>query len=294
MAGVTSGVVLSFVAALLKAGKSVTTKMAAVETDEYVASFATRAVTVVFTATGVFLFGSFYLPTEPVFWLAAAINVTALTLSTIFLTRGFKLADVSIVSPLMAFVPATTLFPALVILGQVPTVVAGAGVFLVTVGAYVLNLHQSTDGILEPIRAITSDPGARATILGVLVVAPVPTFDVIGVAHSSELMWVTLIHLGTSISILAIAHRRSSLSSAEGRGEWKILAVVGLFNAFLWVAQIRAYMMIDVVYVQSIKRVSILLVILFGYLWWDEGHVRQRLFGGAIMVVGVVLIIVGA
>jgi len=289
-----TGVVVSFIAALFKAGKSVTTKIAATETDEYVASFATRAVTVLFTATAVVWFGSFVLPTDVVFWLALGVNVLALTFSTILLTRGFKLADVSIVAPLMAFIPASTLLPAVVILGQIPTVIAGIGILLVTVGAYVLNLHERSEGVLEPIKAITSDPGARATMLGVLAAAPVPALDVVGVSYSSELMWITLIHLGTSITILAFVYHQSTLTASESWGEWKILIIVGGFNALLWVAQLRAYMYIDVVYVQSIKRVSILLVISVGYLWFGESHVRQRLIGGAIMIVGVVLIIFGA
>lgn len=293
MGAITLGIFLCFLAAFFKTGKSVTTKVAATETDEYITSFATRVVAVAFAALLIALIGSVSIPTAPEFWLFFLLNVASSTATIIYLTRGFKLADVSIAAALLAFVPVSTMFPAMIVLGQIPTLISGTGVVLVTVGAYVLNLHERNEGVFEPIRAIIFDPGARAIMIAVLVASPMPTLDVLGLQHTTELMWMGLTSIATATILLVIVSQKSSATVVETKNEWKILTIVGLFNALLVLTQLLAYAVIDVVYVQAIKRVSILCSIVVGYLWFNEGHVRQRLLGGVIMIVGVFLIVFG-
>jgi uncharacterized membrane protein len=55
---------------------------------------------------------------------------------------------------------------------------------------------------------------------------------------------------------------------------------------------VGAISLVEVPYMISIKRTSILFAILFGYLFFREEKIRERLLGGVCMFGGMVLILV--
>ena len=70
---------------------------------------------------------------------AAGLNVVAHLAST----KALKLADVSLVTPLLTFSPVFTLLISAILLGETPSVRGMLGVGLVLVGAYWLNLSSA-------------------------------------------------------------------------------------------------------------------------------------------------------
>jgi len=103
-----------------------------------------------------------------------------------------------------------------------------------------------------------------------------------------------LIHLTTCFSIGFIVYWFSEENIISSfKSGWKILFVLGLFHAGLWFVQARAYTLIDVAYVQAIKRSSILIVIIIGKLYFKESKIPQRILAASIMTLGVILVIFG-
>ena len=70
----------------------------------------------------------------------------------------------------------------------------------------------------------------------------------------------------------------------------RLLFAVGLFSALAIVTQYIAITTLLVPYVIAIKRTSTIMSVLFGYLIFKEKGIKGRLFGAAIMVMGVILI----
>jgi len=286
------GIILSFLSAFFKSGKSITTKISANSTDEYVTSLFIRFGTFILALLFV-LFYSQKIPLNINLYIYALINGILISLSSIFITKGFKLTDVSIAAPLLSFVPISSMIPAIIILNQTPTIISGIGVFLVTLGAYFINIHTISLNILEPIKSIYDDKGSQYVMIGVLFAGCIPTIDKIGISYTTEYIWLVLTGCVSIILLLIITKIKSKNIQNSINENKLILFFVGLFNAGIYILQIKAYNYIDVYYVQAIKRVSILITIGFSYFYFNEKHLKQRVIASIIMILGVLLIVIG-
>jgi len=194
----------------------------------------------------------------------------------------------------MAFVPVMTVLPAWILLQEVPSVLAGGGIVLVSVGAYVLGVQSTEDGILAPVKNLTTDRGAQYIAVMLVLVGVIPSIDKIGLQNSSPLFWVLATHLGMSLTLGAIAFTQSrTTAKADFSNNKIVLVTLGVVNAILWIAQINAYAVFPVAYVQAIKRGGIVLSIFAGYYIFDEKHIQERLVGGTIIIIGIVAVIFG-
>ena len=74
-------------------------------------------------------------------------------------------------------------------------------------------------------------------------------------------------------------------------GSWLFL-LIGASQALMALCHFKAVSMILVAYMISVKRLSLLLSVVFGNLFFHEEHLKARLFGSSLMVAGVVLILI--
>lgn len=289
----TVGLLLALGSAVFKSTKSITTKIAATGTDEYITSFATRIIGAFVFLSLILSLQSFYIPEQRIFWISLSINSVLLGLTTILFTKALKISDVSIISPIMALIPVVVALPAFFVLGEIPTVPASFGLILVGVGAYSLNIDERSNGYMEPFRKILVDRGVQYTVLGLITAAFIPSFDKIGIEASDPFTWVFYQHLGSAVFILFAVFMFTDDLSVSGKG-LKILFVVGLANSAIWIFQSHAYELTQVAYVQAVKRVSILISVVVGHYYFKEEDLRQRVVGAFLMLIGVILIGVGA
>ncbi len=288
------GILYSFISSFFKAGKSITTKTAAMITDEYITSFFTRFVGIFISIILLFTVTEFNITNTFSFWLVLFLNTIVMICGTIFISKGFKLTDVSIASPLLSFVPLASIPPAIIFLNQIPTIIAGLGVFIVTIGTYILNIKENKEHILQPFKSLFSDKGTQYILLGVCIVGFMPAFDKLGLNYTNEITWLLLMNVTSSIGIYIFVYKFSNCTISNIITNWKVLFIVGFCNTMLVIFQFIAYNYIDVVYVQAVKRVSVLMAISYGGLYMNEKHMKLRLIGGSIIIFGVILITIGA
>jgi len=85
---------------------------------------------------------------------SAALN----TLAHLASARSLKLADASLVTPLLTFSPVFTVLISAIFLGEIPDTRGLLGVMLVLIGAYGLNRGSGSDW-LSPFKSISAKPG---------------------------------------------------------------------------------------------------------------------------------------
>lgn len=289
------GVLLSLSGAILKSGKSLTTKRVATQTDSYTTAISIRAVMCLVLGVGTYLLGLVDIPVNSLFWVAVVVNSVIYTVSGLLIIKAFELSDVSLISPLLAFVPVSVLFPAWIFLGQQPTLIAGMGILLITVGAYVLQYSPENGSLFEPFQKLSSDTGVQYVSIAVLMVSITPTIDKIGLEQTSPFMWGFLLSVGMLVVlILFLPFFRTTLSNRETiLDNVFLLFLIGVCSVGVWIVQLSAYKLIDVAYVQAIKRASLLFTIGAGSLLFDESNTRMRLIGGTLILIGVVAIALG-
>lgn len=286
------GISLGLLAGGFKSAKSITTKFAAGSVDSYTTSTSMRVVAGVFFFIVLMVQNSLYIPESHSFYIALLINSVLYAFVTLLYTEALRISDISVIAPLMALIPVTTVIPTILLLNEIPSILGLVGLCLVTAGAYSLNISASQTSVFEPFLRLSSDRGVQLTCLGLLLASFVPPIDKVGIEATSPLFWVMSQQLGAFCVIFAISVYFSKLASVDTvRDNWKILVLVGVSSGMIGLLQGIGYTYTKVVYVQAVKRVSIIGSVLAGYYLFQEENIRDRLFGASLICIGIILIV---
>ena len=290
MAGV--GVFLSISAAFFKATKSILNKYAVELVNEFTVSWAIRFVSVFIFAVFLLSFRNVYVPSSNVFWWALLVNSIGLSMTTILISKAFQKSDISVISPILGLVPIAVVFPAIILLQETPSRLSGIGIVLVSIGIYLLH-YDKTTSIFKPVLRLRDDTGVQLVVIALAIISILPSIDKIGIQNSSPIIWVFSTHIVTALILFIVALYFDEQFSNSVERNWKLLCVLGTASAMIWIVQAYAYTMLNVSYVQAIKRGSILISILVGGLIFNEQNYCERLVGGGIIFCGIVLVVIG-
>jgi drug/metabolite transporter (DMT)-like permease len=217
---------------------------------------------------------------------AVALNIITIPLRNLAL----RLSPLSLTIPFLAFSPLFLLATEVLIIGDRPGPRGSAGVLLIVVGAYALQLGEGT-GPLGPLRAIARERGSLL-MLGVAALWSVTSvLDKVCVTRSSPVFYMSAFHLlwvAGTLPLLLIT-RRPILPTA--RREWRLLGLIAFTHVCTLLAQMIAIQFTLVSYVIAIKRAGMLLSVLIGALFFGERNLKRRLLGAAVMSIGVALVL---
>jgi len=218
---------------------------------------------------------------------SAVLNVAAHLAST----RSLKLADASLVTPLLVFSPVFTLLISAVFLGEIPSARGLLGVGLVLVGAYWLN-HEPGRGWLAPLKVLALKPGVTLVLLAGLLWAITPLFEKTAIQHTRPespqfaafvatallvllLTPIVTMRNGSGLRQLAL-HRREALLAGLIAGIAPILGYMAFSHGLVG-------------YVTTLFRLSTAMTVLWGALILKEPGLRQRLPSSLVMIAGAIL-----
>lgn len=221
---------------------------------------------------------------------SASLNVIAHLAST----RALKLADASLVTPLLIFSPVFTLLISAVFLSEIPSTRGLLGVGLVLLGAYWLNGSAET-GWLAPFKSLAITPGVTLVLLAGLLWAITPLFEKIAILHTNPesprfaafaattllvfILTPAVIVRGKSAIVKLSLHRRE-------------LILTGLIAGVAPVLGYTAFSLGLVGYVTTLFKLSTLMTVIWSFLFLKERGLAQRLPGSLVMVIGAILITV--
>jgi drug/metabolite transporter (DMT)-like permease len=225
------------------------------------------------------------------FWPAILITVTINLLAITLYIRALHLSPLSLTIPLLAFTPIVLILTGYIALGELPDTVGTAGILLIVVGAYILNLDKLNEGFLAPLHAIVGERGSLLMFIAAILWGISATADKVAMINSSPLFYLVafdLLFLILYIPVLrarASGHLRKAVSSTP---QLLVFALLGVLMMFFQLAALRTGL---VSYVIAIKRAGMVFSILLGYFFFGEGHLKIRLMAAALMVTGVCCIV---
>lgn len=263
-------------------------KRAAVKTPALVLAWVREAYALPFLLPLLFIIERPQLDTT--FWLAIAGCVVLDLISTFLYMRAIQIAPLSLTVPYLGLTPLFLLLIPTVVLGEQLTVLGILGVIAVSIGTYVLQLDRHIEGWLKPWSAIFQNRGSLYMFIVAVIYAITATLGKLAIRHSSPLFMTTVY-----FSLLALGYTPLVLRSAKN--DYRTLYVrpwsfikIGAAMAGMALAHFLAISHIPVAYMISLKRLSLVFAILYGYFWFKEGKLRQRLWGGIFIVAGAFLI----
>jgi drug/metabolite transporter (DMT)-like permease len=166
------------------------------------------------------------------------------------------------------------------------------GILFIAVGAYLLNLHHGNERVLVPLRCIVKEKGSLMMIGVAFIYSITSTLGKIATLHSSPVFFGMFYTLVLTMALTPVALFRVIKIPFNFRPQLKTFLLIGFFYALMTIAHYQAIARVEVVYMISIKRLSLVFSVLYGGLIFHEENINERLLGSLVMIVGVILITV--
>jgi drug/metabolite transporter (DMT)-like permease len=208
--------------------------------------------------------------------------------------RALKLADVSLVTPLLIFSPVFTLLISAVFLGEIPSAQGLFGVGLVVSGAYWLN-REPDAGWFAPFRLLAHTPAVALVLLAGLLWAITPLFEKTAILHTHPenprlTAFVVNALLVIALTPAVIARGKAFIGKLFLHRHAFLLA--GLIAGVAPVLGYTAFSLGFVGYVTALFKLSTLLTLLWSFVFLREPRLAQRLPASVLMVAGAIIMTV--
>ncbi|MBI5192809.1 MAG: EamA family transporter [Nitrospirae bacterium] len=281
-----SWIVYALITAFSIATADAISKKAMIRSHEYVIAWVRQGYTLPFLAV-VFFFIEIP-PLDNTFWLTLLIVVPLDVTAIILYVKAIRLSPLSLTIPFIALSPMFVIITAFVILGELPDISGLFGILLIVIGAYLLNVRATKHGVLGPIKAIKKERGSVLMIIVALIYSITSTLGKVAVLHSSPLFFGAFYPFILTIIFTVIVGFKGQLSSVISSP--RIFLGIGFFIAMMMLSHFVAISLTDVAYMISVKRLSLLFSVAYGWILFGERNVAERLIGSILMIAGVVSI----
>jgi len=214
-------------------------------------------------------------------------------LSIVLYLKSIKLSPLSVTMPFLALTPAFLVFTSYIMLGESPDLSGFAGILLITLGAYLLNLSSFKDGILSPIKAVLKERGSVLMILVAFIYSITSNICKIGINHSSPFFFASSYYLLYTVLLTVFVKKKIfnyPWFKTESAISIKSFSLIGFFYGLMVLTHFTSMSLTNISYMISVKRTSLIFSVLYGKFMFGEEKIRERLLGSIVMLMGVVLI----
>ena len=211
----------------------------------------------------------------------------------LFLTRAYKEGDLSHVYPIMRSSPALVLVIAVFLLGEQVSAQGVAGILLVAVGVYIINMKQISGAeLLAPVKSIAHDRSTQFAFLTLISVAFYSIVDKMAVNYIHPILFAFLhLFFGMCYYTPYIVFTRNA---AQIKKEWNSGALRIIMSGIIGIAGyafiLVAFTIERVSYIVGLRQTSIVFAVLMGSHFLREKYQGIRLTGALIIFAGGFLI----
>jgi drug/metabolite transporter (DMT)-like permease len=287
-------IVLSLTSAFALATSDALTKRIITPANEYAIAWL-RIVYSLPVLTGAMLLAPF--PALDGTFYAAFCAALPLEIAAILLYyKALRISPLSLSLPFLSFTPVFLMLFSRIIMGEAVSLIGGLGIALIALGGYSLNLSSLRTGPLGPIRAVARERGSLYMLIVALIYSATSALGKLAIAHSAPAFFGAAYYLALAVCLLpVIAVRRGGRRFLEDlKATARPALLPGLFDAVQSVTHFYAVSMANVAYMIAIKRFSLLIGSVYGFVFFGDRNVRERLIGSMLMFSGFVIIVVFA
>lgn len=279
---------LSLFSAVMQSTSDLFSKKSLTNLDAYLMAFSVSFFSSVFILPFVFFKG---IPSlDSLFWFVLLVNVCLIAVARLLYMKALKASPLSLTSPMLAFTPFFLLVTSPILLGEFPSLLGLAGILLIVLGTYALSLKEVRRGYLAPFKVLKQEQGSMLMLVVAFIFSVSSNLLKIGVQHSDPFFYSLLSNAIISWIMFPVMLQKSKKPLSKIRSNYKILILLGLITALQFISARIALETTLVPYVISLRRASIIFSVIFGYFFFKEKQIVERLTGAVIMVLGILLI----
>src|SRR3989338_6090569 len=213
-------------------------------------------------------------------------------IAIILYVKAIKISGLAITVPFLSFTPVFLTIISWIFLNEIPSLLGASGIFLIFLGSYIIK----TEGrfiSFQPIRSLFRDKGSIYMLIAAFLYAVVTPLYKILINQTKNPLAVSGLAI-ISICILStlyimIRFKENPIRTASKTNIW-ILLIIGTLSALMSLASFKAQSLTLNAYMISVKRLSIVFSIIYGYIFFKEKGIIKNVVAALIMIFGTVLI----
>jgi uncharacterized membrane protein len=206
--------------------------------------------------------------------------------------QAIKHSELSKVLPIQSLWPVLSLLPAWLMLGEVPTFMAVAGIAFTVLGVYVLGMKRAV--LHHPLRPFREEKSSRYMIFTVMLVTLAGILDKIAINASSAIFYSFMSTLG-AVAILYLTLRIYRVNDwAKLKMSFKNLGVIGTLQGSSYTTYLLALSAGPVAYVSAIRSANVLIGAVLGIVVLKEAITRFKMVSFVLILAGGVLLALGS
>lgn len=281
------GILAAILSAFLSAIKEIVSKKLSGKVDATVSTFASFAFAVPYYLVVIalcWLSGFENFKFAPGFFYWIIFRSLSDAFAELFRMHAYKYGDLSVVSSLFSLYPIILLITSPLITGDKLTAAGAVSVIVTIVGTIViLYKPRNAKDRIDPKAILFSLAAAICFSLN-------SCFDRLAVQTGTPLMSGFMMTLLAGVFILPMMLRKSAQLPQLAQYRVPFLQR-GFFEITFMVVKLYALTLLQAPYVVGLQRISVLLSVVSGRVFFKEEHFVQRLIGACLVVAGVVSIV---
>jgi len=235
-------------------------------------------------------------------WKTVALMLPVEITAFLLYMRSLKISPLSLVFPFLGLTPVFTILTSFFILGETLSLYGIIGVFMVSFGAYTLNMRSIKDGLLAPIKNIYKEKGVFLMIIVAFLYGITATLGKRAVILSSPLSFPAVYFsifflILTPIAIVKLVGKKHEAkqniennTSLRIKNNILLFFVAGILFSATILLHYKAISLVKVSYMISVKRLSLVISVIYGGIVFKEKAMGYRILGSSIMVLGIAIL----
>jgi drug/metabolite transporter (DMT)-like permease len=212
------------------------------------------------------------------------------------IVAALKLTDLSVLGPINAYKSIVSLVLGIFLLGEIPTLMGAAGILLILAGSYFFIDQGSEENEKNSFIQFFKDKGIQLRLAALVLSATEAVFLKKALLLSSPLItFVCWCILGAFVALIPgifIKKAESQNNTVTFKQQTSSYLLLALTTGLMQFSTLYTFGVLQVGYSLALFQTSALLSVFFGYKFFREQNVLQRLFGASIMVIGAIFIVV--
>jgi len=208
---------------------------------------------------------------------------------------ALKLTDLSVLGPINAYKSIVSLLLGIFLLGEIPSLMGAVGILLILVGSYFFIDQGMERTEKNAFIQFFKDKGVQLRLAALILSATEAVFLKKTLLLSSPLItfvfWCILgmaVSLVFSLFVLKTGLFNQIVTLKQQTSNYLLLA---LTTGLMQFSTLYTFGVLQVGYSLALFQTSVLLSVFFGYKFFREKNILQRLLGASIMVIGAIFIV---
>lgn len=230
-------------------------------------------------------------PLDGLFLISVVIGIPLNGVCFLMYMRAIKISPLSLTIPYLAFTPTFLIGTGYIFLNELPDWWGAGGILATCAGSYVLNIESGKWSPLSPVKAIWQETGSRLMLAVAFLFSFSAVVGKVGIVHSSPLFFSVSFFLTFNLVLVGFL---AGLKKIRIRSMWRrrrIGAMAGLFFFLQIIFHGYAIAMTKAAYMIAVKRLSVLISVVYGGLFFQETNLVLRFCGALLMVCGALIIL---